>query len=330
MAQPIQVRAVYRAAKVEGRTPPYDNLTLKIHYPCSYGDSFQERDTGFVPPDRDQAPFPVVILMPGVNISLEAYSWLARRLAKAGFAAVTYQWVTVEIGERISISPGVQVDRLTREAYGRAPSCPALPALFSELEQAQHRGLLAGNLDLDRILLGGHSAGGSMALLNANTAWHPQVCGAFSYAAHTAGNLQLGWPEGSFMPIADDLPLLLMGGERDGVIAASSHRYATEEHTDAQGPVAATFRRAVCGQRGDRYLFIVQGANHFSFVWPQDKSTGRPYLDRKAKGSSKRTRNYLSDAVVCFCRQAVMGEAAGGIALRRLAKHPLTALAERK
>ena len=328
--RPIQVRAVYRAATVAGRAPPYDNLTLKIHYPCSYGDSFQERDTGFVPPNPAQAPFPVVILMPGVNISLEAYGWLARRLAKAGFAAVTYQWVTVEIADRISISPGVQIDRLTQDAYGRAPSCPALPALFAELERAQQTGLLAGSLNLDRVLLGGHSAGGSMALMNANRAWLPQVRGAFAYAAHTAGNLQLGWPEGSFMPIAQDLPLLLLGGERDGVIAASSHRYAQEAQDGAEGPIAGTFHEAVGGQRGDRYLFIVRGANHFSFVWPQDKSTGRPYLDRKAKGSGKRVRNYLSDAIACFCRLALKEDPAAGAALQSLAQHPLTAFAERK
>ena len=47
----IAVRALYRAAKVADTEAPYDNLTLKLYYPCDYGDSFEERDTGFIPPD---------------------------------------------------------------------------------------------------------------------------------------------------------------------------------------------------------------------------------------------------------------------------------------
>ena len=327
-----KVRAVYRAAKVAGRAAPYDNLTLKIHYPCRYGDSFEERDTGFVPPDPDRSPLPVVIIMPGVNISHESYGWLARRLAKAGFAALTYSWVTVEIADRVSVSPGVQIDRLTRQGYGQGPSCPALPAIMEELQRVQQEGLLAGHLDLQRIVLGGHSAGGSMALLNANQEWFPSVCGAFAYAAHTAGNLQLGWEEGSFMPIADNLPLLMLGGSRDGVIAASSHRYRSGEHASASSPIERSFREGVPGSGGGRQLLIVEGANHFSFVWPQDKSTGRPYLDRKAKGRGKKVRKHLGKAIVHFCRHACRGDADAAAALKRLCSpdHPLTAMAEHK
>ena len=127
------VRAVYRAATVPRRQAPYDNVTLKLHYPARYGDSFNERDTGFVPPDDSRAPFPVVIFMPGINISPESYGWVARRLASAGFLTVTYSWVTVEIADRASLSPGVDIDSLRPENYGRAPSCPPLPAILDDL-----------------------------------------------------------------------------------------------------------------------------------------------------------------------------------------------------
>ena len=328
----VKVRAVYRAAQVAGRAAPYDNLTLKIYYPCRYGDSFEERDSGFVPPHPDRSPLPVVIIMPGVNISHESYGWLARRLAKAGFAALTYSWVTVEIADRASVSPGVQLDRLTRQGYGQGPSCPALPAIMEELQRLQEEGLLAGHLDLQRVILGGHSAGGSMALLNANRQWFPSVCGAFAYAAHTAGNLQLGWEEGSFMPIADNFPLLMLGGSRDGVIAASSHRYRQGGHESASSPIERSFREGVPGSGGGRHLLIVRGANHFSFVWPQDKSTGRPYLDRKAKGRGRKVRKHLARVIVNFCRHACRGDARAMAALQRLCspEHPLTALSEHK
>ena len=329
------VRAVYRAAKIPGRQAPYDNLTLKLHYPCRYGDSFEERDTGFVPADPSRSPFPIVILMPGINISPDAYGWLARKLARAGFLAVTYSWVTVEMGDRASLSPGVDVDSLRRENYGQAPSCPPLPAILQDLAEAQQQGLLAGHLDLDRVVLGGHSAGGSMALLNANASWFPALRGAFAYAAHTAGNVRLGWPADSFMPLADDLPLLLMGGTRDGVIAASGHRYGREDAASASAAIERTFATAVRGERGDRYLLVVEGANHFAFAWPVDKSTGRAYLDGKAAGGKKRgkkIRRYLGDVAVTFCQLACRGGAASATALQTLCEttHPLAAIAQRK
>lgn len=329
----IPVRAVYRAAKVAGREAPYDNLTLKIYYPCSYQDTFEERDTGFVPPDASRAPLPTVIVMPGVNISQEAYGWVAQELAMAGFAVVTYSWVTVEIGDLVSASPGVALDQLHRDHYGKQPSCPALPAVFDELERVRDKGLLAGCLDLGRVVLGGHSAGGTMALVNANRGWYPAVRGAFAYGAHTAGNLRLGWPEDSIMPLAPDMPLLIMGGSRDGVIAASSHRYrdaeGKAEGKDGANPVERTFREGIPGDGGGRYLLIVDGANHFSFVWPQDATTGRPYLDRKARGGGKRLRAYLGELVVHFCRQVCMDDAASAAALGSLCDsgHPLGAVA---
>ena len=328
----ILVRAVYRAAKVAGRDAPYDNLTLKIYYPCHYGDTFEERDTGFVPPDESRAPFPVVLIMPGVNISMEAYGWVAQELAKAGFAVAVYSWVTVEIGERVSISPGVQLDRLSRDRYGEEPSCPALPTILGELQRVQENSPLAGHLDLDRIVLGGHSAGGTMALFNANTRWFPGVRGAFSYAAHTAGNLRLGWPEDSIMPLADDMPLLIMGGTRDGVIAASGYRYRDAGGPGEEGRIERTFREGVAGNRGGRYLLVVEGANHFSFVWPRDTTTGRAYLDRQSRGGGKQIRDYLGAVIVNFCRQICLEDTSSAAAMRTLCNtgHPLAAIAETK
>ena len=328
----ISVRAVYRAAKVEGRAAPYDNVTLKIHYPCAYGDSFEERDTGFVPPDASRAPFPVVVIMPGVNISQEAYGWIAKALANAGFAAVTYHWVTVEIGDRVSASPGVAMAPLMRDAYGKAPSCPALPALLDELGRVQSDSLLAGLLDLDHVILGGHSAGGTMALLNANRAWFAGVCGAFSYAAHSAGNLKLGWEADSIMPLAPAMPLLIMGGTRDGVIAASGHRYRDAGGASSGDSVQRTFHEGVPGNSGGRHLLIVEGANHFAFVWPMDTATGRPYLDWTVRGSGRQIRDYLAEVVVSFCRAVGKGEREAAKAMLRLCDggHPLAAVAETK
>ena len=107
----------------------------------------------------------------------------------------------------------------------------------------------------------------------------PGIRGAFSYAAHTAASTQLGWPEDSIMPLNSALPMLIMGGSRDGVIAASSHRYGDEEDSTPVDRIARSFHEGLEGERGDRHLLIITGANHFSFVKPLDTSTRRPYLD---------------------------------------------------
>lgn len=326
----LSVRAVYRAATVPDRAPPYDNLTIKAYYPCRYGDSFDERDTGLIPPDESRAPLPVVVVMPGINVSHEGYGWIAQELAKAGFLAVTYSWVAEEMGH-VGISPGVALDRLTRDRFGEEPSCPALPALLGELARMQDDGLLAGHLDLDRIVLGGHSAGGTMALLSANPAWCPAIRGAFAYAAHTAGNLKLGWAADSIMPLDPTLPFLLVGGSRDGVVAASSHRYRTADGADPNNRIERTFREGIGGNGGDRHLVIVDGANHFSFVRPRDATTGRAYLDGKAR-RGKRLRAYLTALVVNFCRRTCVGDAESAAAFESLCSpdHPLVAVAETK
>lgn len=332
MTKAVTVRAFYRCAKAPGSDAPYDAINIKVYYPAAYGNRFAERDTGFIPADADRGPFPVALILPGINLSHEGYGWLAQRLAAAGFVALTYSWTAREFNGLISLSPGLQTQWLTPEGYGKQPSCPALPPLFAELEALQQEGLLAGLLDLENIVLGGHSAGGSMALLNANQDWFPRVRGAFSYAAHTAGNAHLGWKDGAIMPLFRT-PLLIMGGNRDGVIAASRHRYggkvdAIPSADHATDSVLRTFREGA--PEGSR-LLIVEGANHFSLVWPQDAATGRPFLDWRVQGSGRAIRQYLAQAIVSFCAWAC-GNRAAAKQLDALCneKRPLAALAERK
>ena len=343
LVKAVKVRAIYRAAGVAQVKTPYNSVSMKVYYPCRYGDSFEERNTGFIPADERQAPLPIVIIMPGINVSHESYGWLAMQLSAAGFVVVTYSWITVEMADMVSVSPGVSMAQLMHEQYGRQPSCPVLPALFRELARMQKKSVLAGLLDLNRIVIGGHSAGGTMALLNANTDWFPQLCGAFSYGAHTAANVQLGWAEDSMMPITRVLPLLILGGSRDGVIAASSHRYGGPSGgaggsskggsgSDATWRIERTFHEAVKGKRGDRYLVIIEGANHFSFVWPADQSTGRPFLDYRATGSSRKIRDFIAGMIIHFCDYAARGDATGAANLQALCDrdNPLVRIAQQK
>jgi len=56
-----------------------DRVNLKIYYPALYGDSAEERNSGLVPADRVAAPYPVVVLLPGINLAGDSSAWLASK-----------------------------------------------------------------------------------------------------------------------------------------------------------------------------------------------------------------------------------------------------------
>jgi predicted dienelactone hydrolase len=303
------VRALFRAFPAPGR-PPANVLSAKLHYPATYGGTPQENNTGLLPADRAGAPRPVAILMPGINVSPEGYGWLAAALAADGFVAVTYGWINEELPGMPALSPGLDVEALKPGAYGTRPSATALAPLLAGLAGENRDGPLAGLLDLDRVLLGGHSAGGSVALFNARPDWFAGLRAVFAYGAHSKASTMLGYPADTFLDLPDALPTLLLGGSEDGVIAASAFRYGGDGGApDPVGPVAQTFERALRRSHGDCHLGIVEGANHFSFCWPADPATGRPFLDRPETRPGEAIRTDLAALVLAFGRAHCHGDA---------------------
>lgn len=295
-------RAIYRSIAITGAPSPYDRASLKIYYPANYEGSEEERNAGLVPPEKSQAPFPVVIMLPGINLGPEAYTWLARELTLAGIVTVTYTLIAEEMPGYISQTPGLALAELARDQYGQRPSATAVGPILEDLKQVNTSGLLAGTLDLDNIILAGHSAGGTVALLNAEPKWFPGVRGAIAYGAHTGAATALGYPEDAMFSVPGSLPMLIMGGTRDGCIANSSGRYG-EANGSATARVERTFDEAMCSDRGDRYLAIIEGANHFSFAHPIDDSTGRPFIDMSTTRPDEELRNLLST----LCRHFILG-----------------------
>ncbi|MEH2119858.1 alpha/beta hydrolase family protein [Nostoc sp.] len=291
----MTVRAFFEAAKVEGVQSPYDTIHLKILYPAQIPEQL-EKSTQIEPANPENAPFPVVILFNGFNCDAQQYQWLAVKLVERGLVVVLFNWITESLPGVISLTPGIDLEKMKPTIYRTAPTASALPALLAKLEQLQNQGILAGMLDLQRIILGGHSAGGIVSIENADPRFFPGVVASFAYGASSTGFPILGYEPGTILPLPDSLPLLLMGGTRDGFMVKSSE----VSPGDATTPVIRTFQEAITGGRNDTYLVILEGANHFSIVDQPDSTIVRPSLDLEATQSQENLRLLMSEIIGLF------------------------------
>lgn len=276
--KPPLVRALYRSVRIGGLDAPNDTAHVKIYYPASYPQNDSERNTGDLPAALQGGLFPVVILLPGMNVGPEGLGWLAHLLCARGLVVVSYSLIAETFGGQVGLTPGIDIAALAPQLVGTIPSAIAIGPILADLAACHQDGILAGRLDLSKIALGGHSAGGTVALLNANPRWFEGVCAAFAYGAHTGASTMLDYPKGAMNMISSMSAVLIMGGEQDGVIAQSAPRYG-DAIGDATGRVLATFDHAVTRARGDSAVAILKGANHFSIISPQDSATGRGFLD---------------------------------------------------
>ncbi len=284
----MTTRAIFRAIHIEGKPAPFDTIFLKIFYPAFAPQDDTERNSGILAPDAQHAPFPVVLILNGVNCPPEAYGWLAQSLCERGFVFVSFQWITNELpGGMQGLTPGIDVKFMNYENYGKGATGSAIQPILDDLEMVNSEGLLESCLDLENISLGGHSAGGSIALMNAE--FFSQVKSVFAYGAHTQGSTIMGFPPDYVCPITSEKPILMLGGNNDGVITWSARRYGKTEE-DCTISLKQTFEKAIGGTRNDRYLAIFDGANHFTFAHPQDTTTGRPFLDFAPKNNTEHRR----------------------------------------
>ncbi len=252
------------------------------------------------------------------------------KLAARGLVVVTFNWIAENLPGMVALTPGVELKNLAPNIYGTAPTASALPALLAGLTELNSKGVLAGLLDLERVILGGHSAGGRVAIESADPSFYPQVVASFSYGAHTAAIVQLGYAAGTILALPDALPMMLIGGTCDGVIASNSSLYGlTWEHPAT--PIERTFQ-AMIGGRNDRYLLLVAGANHFAITDPVDTTIGTSYLDFPATQSEEQSRDLIAEAIGLFIDSHVRCQVQSIADLDRLvaSKNPAIAILERK
>lgn len=313
-AGPLQT--LVRAVRLEGAAAPYDTIHVRVTYPAS--DAEPVDAVGTLAPAVDLAPFPVVLWSPGMNTDPSYYRWLGNEISRAGFAFVTFTFLGLVPPASVGITPGADLSLARPETFGTGP-IGALIAPVLEVVAAlnEEPGPLHGRLDLDRIALGGHSAGGTISLNSANHRYFPHVRAVFSYAAHTMASTMLGWPAGTVLPLSGDCPALLMSGTDDGLVAASARFYG--EDSDRVDPIKRTFDTLPdIPSAAGSWLVSIEGANHFSIAFPDDGGLPRVRDDLPASRPAEQTRTLIGRVITLFLRDHLRDEPGAGPELAAL------------
>ncbi|MFJ7270390.1 hypothetical protein ACIQV3_27780 [Streptomyces sp. NPDC099050] len=292
-----QVRSVWWACRVPGLKEPFDTAHLRIFYPARATGCDTERLTGMVAADAGRGPFPVVVLLPGINVPADSYRWLAVLLAARGFATVTPELVGELFAGNHGVTPGIDLEACGPASYGTRATTPLIGAVLGALAELAPASPLAGLLDTSRVVVGGHSAGGTVALQSA--AHVRGLRGVFTYGAHTLVATALGHPPGTVLPVGGGAPVLLMSGEHDGVIAASADRYGPQAGA-GEDPVARTFHDALADAGGAHAWVKVAAAGHFTICDPVDPTSARGFLETSQAPASD-ARSLIGALVAAFC-----------------------------
>lgn len=297
-----------------------DAALATLFYPGDARRLNEARLTGQVPADDTDAPWPAVVMLPGINVAPDGYRWLAHRLVADGHCVVTYAAIGSLGPAGRGITPGIDLAALAPDTIGTRPSATALAPLLAHLAElaADEQSPVAGRVDLGRVVVGGHSAGGTAALHNSDPGWVPGLQAVFAYAAHTMVATALGHGEAAVVPIPARVPIMLLGGADDGVIAASRDRYRTDD--EAHDPVRRTFAEAIDRQKGDSWLVELADAGHFAICDPVDTTSGRSFLEPDSAKAAPVVRELLGDLIAGFIATSLGRPTDASI--DQLVKHP--------
>ncbi|MBJ93952.1 MAG: hypothetical protein CMP23_05680 [Rickettsiales bacterium] len=294
----MPLRARVFAVPLPGRPAPWDRCAARLFYAA--GEPVGEAlNTGLLPPVDGHGQRAVIVLMPGMNLPCSSYRWLAEHLVEAGFVVVAYDHVESPLPGLEGLGPGLDIERLRPGAATGSPST-ILDPLLEALERL-NREVLVDCIDTNQVVLFGHSAGGTTALFSAG--WHPQIQGVITYGAHAGVSMNLGYPAGTVRAVEGQVPTLLLGGDADGVIQASAHRYGGTEG-DATYLLRRTFHESLRGS--GHGLIVLRGGRHLGACHPHDASLGRGFLEDASVDSSA-ARHALAELTSAFARRCTGG-----------------------
>ena len=224
------------------------------------------------------------------------------RLVADGFCVVTYAAIGSLGPAGRGITPGIDMGALVPDTIGTQPSSTVFEPLLARLNGAtdDDDSPVTGLLDLDSVVIGGHSAGGTVALHNSDPTWVPGLRAVFTYGAHTMIATALGHGESTVVTVPAKVPVMLLGGTDDGVISASRDRYLTNQDDRTHDPVRRTFDEAIGRDTGDSWLIELAGAGHFAICWPLDTTSGRTYLESDPVSADPEIRELLGDVIAAF------------------------------
>jgi len=318
--QSTLVRSLWDAVTVDGLEPPYNTAHLRIYYKATNPNT-HEVDMSGIMPAAEQPPAPVVLFLGGVNIGQDSLRWLMIRLVEAGYVAVTFDLVGEQMPGFYGTTPGLDLSALQADTYGtRSPSL-AIQPILDRLSVLNTEGTLAGVMDLDRMALGGHSGGGTVALESSRRSYFPALRAVVAYAAHTVPAAVLGHPEGTVLESATDVAALVMAGTEDGTMKRSAARYPGQDPAKFN-PIVMTFEQGIPGGRDDAWYVLWEGANHFGMGYPLDPTCARGFLDSTATTDPAVTRDHLVEVVVDFLDTYVRDDPNAAAALEKFQISP--------
>ena len=312
---------IVRSAHVGFSVPDCEAALGTLYYPGSEAAVGDARLTGAVAPETGHAPWPLAIILPGINVPPDSYRWLAHRMVELGMCAATYAAIGSLGPAGTGLTPGMDMTALAPDVIGSRPSATAVLPLIDRLRELE---LVRDHIDFDHVVIGGHSAGGTVALHNSDPSWIPGLAAVFAYGAHTMTSTSLGHEEASVAKIPSRVPVLLLSGSNDEVIAASRDRYRSDGH--AHDPVGRTFSEGISRDNRDSWSVVLRDGNHFTMCDPIDESSGRSFLEPDLRADDEDTRDLLVEVIEAFLDSPVDG----ATRLEEVVTHPGVATWDRR